>query len=245
MKLEHTTVLILDDEPAALEQSQKAIQAFVPEERILCATSAAEVIRLLEENPVQIMFIDVELNGTDGFTVADYVCRTYPEIYRVFLTGHTELGAKGYEYEALDFLSKPVDLFRLEKTFERYCRQTGGQPREQERVAVELARGFALISPEDIRYIAKEHRKTVICCSKDAYKVPYSLEQAEALFREYRFVRIHNSILAPLSRIVRVEEVDFGKTYCAILDDGTNLSVSRAGYLKLREYLSVKGIQFM
>ena len=243
--LENVTVLILDDEPIALEQSQKAIREFVPENRIHCARNASEAIRFLAENPVQIIFIDVELSDTDGFSVADYVRRAYPKTFRVFLTGHTELGAKSYDYEAFDFISKPIDLFRLESTFERYCRQAEGKPKDSGRIAVETSRGFILIAPEEILYIAKEQRKTVIHCKNEAYKVPYSLEEIEAVFSEYRIIRIHNSVLAPLSHIVRVEEASFGCTYSATLDDGTSLPVSRNGYAKLREYLSAKGTVFI
>ena len=245
MKLEHTTVLILDDEPEALAQSQRAMEEFVPKERILTARSAAEVRCILSEASVQLMFIDVEMPGTDGFSVADYVRRTYPEIACVFLTGHTELGAKSYDYEALDFLSKPIDLFRLEKTLERYQRKRGGEPKENGRVAIETSRGFVLIAPEEIRYIAKEHRKTVIHLKNETYKVAYSLEEIEAIFGEYQILRIHNSVLAPLFRIVRVEQVDYGNTYYAMLDDGTSIAVSRSGYARLREHLSARGIQFM
>ncbi len=108
---------------------------------------------------MDLVFIDREMPDTDGFSIADYVRDIQPKAKCVFLTGHTELGAKSYEYEPLDFLCKPVDILRLRKTFDRYerTRSAGGPATEQ--IGIESTTGFVLLSPADILYITRENRK--------------------------------------------------------------------------------------
>ena len=116
MRLEDTIVLILDDEPASLEESRLAMKEYVKEENIICCTSAVETMRVIESRPVNLAFLDVEMPGTNGFTMSEYIHTKQPAMKYVFLTGHTELGAVSYDYEPFDFLSKPIDIVRLQKT---------------------------------------------------------------------------------------------------------------------------------
>lgn len=115
-------VLIVDDEPICLEQSRQKIALYVGEEHICTAQNAVEVMEILRNTAVDLAFVDVEMPDTDGFSIIEYLRSTQPGAKSVFLTGHTELGAKSYDYEPLDFLCKPLDTLRLKKTFERFER---------------------------------------------------------------------------------------------------------------------------
>ena len=79
MELSELRVLILDDEPAALAASAEKAALYVPEENILRASSAAELVRLLNAAPVDLSFLDVEMPDTDGFSAADYIRSVRPE----------------------------------------------------------------------------------------------------------------------------------------------------------------------
>ena len=238
-------VLIVDDEPICLEQSRQKIALYVGEEHICTAQNAVEVMEILRNTAVDLAFVDVEMPDTDGFSIIEYLRSTQPGAKSVFLTGHTELGAKSYDYEPLDFLCKPLDALRLKKTFERFerSRSPGRQSREQ--VALEGASGFVLVSPCDILYIAREGRKAVIHCKTENHMVPYALDELETIFSDFGLFRIHQSYLVPLERIGRVMRSEFGKTYSATLTDGTQVPVSRGKYGALREHLAAEGIQFV
>ncbi len=245
MSLENLRVLILDDEQASLEHSKAAIASFLPEGNIFSATSAVEAMRILEYHPIGMAFVDIEMPDTDGFSVAAFIRATYPEIKLVFLTGHAELGAKCFDYEPFDFLSKPVDVMRLRKTLTRYETAQGGGSVKKELVAVDTGAGLVLLSPDDILYIAKDKRKTVIHCARRDYTVQYSLEELETIFSDYGLFRTHQSFLVPLGRIVSVQPAEFGKTYTARLSDGSQIPMSRNQYGKLRDHLLARGIRIL
>lgn len=245
MRLEDTVVLILDDEPDSLEASKTAIAEYVKEENIISCTSVVETMRVIESRPVDLAFLDVEMPGTNGFAMSEYIHTKQPEMKYVFLTGHTELGALSYDYEPLDFLSKPIDMVRLQKTLERYLLTKNKAEYKKDMVAVDTSSGFVLLSPEKICYISKENRKTFIHCTDKVFQVQYSLDELEAIFSDYGVFRTHQSFLVSLQHVASVGQADFGKTYTALLDDGKKVPVSRNQYAKLREHLQHSGIRFM
>lgn len=245
MEMEQLQILVLDDEPMALLESVQKLCLYIPEHNIHRASNAVETMRILKTLPIDIAFIDAEMPDTDGFTVAEYIKDTQPKTQIVFLTGHTELAAKSYDYEPLDFLTKPVDALRLKKTFDRYLARKIPQTKAQERIAVETTTGFVLISPEDICYIAREARKTVIHCASGDYAVRYSLDELETTFEEFDLFRCHQSYLVPLKGIVSVTQSDFGKTYYACLSDGQRIPVSHNKFSTLKRQLKDWGIHFI
>lgn len=246
MLLEDTRVLIVDDEPAILEQSRRLIECFVAKKNIYCSTNAVETMRIIETQPIELAFLDIEMPDANGFSLSEYIHVHQPNVKVVFLTGHVELGAKSFDYEPFDFLSKPIDVIRLEKTFSRYEAIKKKQDNVLgEKVAIDTTSGFVLISPMEISYIAKENRKTIIHCKDKSYVVQYSLDVLEAIFSDYGMFRIHQSFIACLSQIISVSQADFGKTYYARLKDGNTIPVSRGKYAKLREYMTRQGVRFM
>ena len=245
MNFDDLHVLLLDDEPVSLEHSKAALCSFVPEANIFGAHSAVEAMGILKEQSIEMAFLDLEMPDTDGFSVAEYIHSAYPQIKVVFLTGHVEMGAKSFDYEPFDFLGKPVDVMRLQKTLKRYEAAMSDAGGKKELVAVDTGTGLVLLQPEDIVYIAKEHRRTVIHCAGKNYTVQYSLEEMERIFGDYGLFRTHQSFLVPLSKIVSVQLADFGKTYTVRLVDGSQVPMSRIQYSKLRGHLTARGIRIL
>ena len=245
--MKNINVLIVDDDEPSRRLSLRAMEQLVEPARIHTAENAAETIRILREEPIELAFLDIDMPDTDGFSLADYIRNNYPQVMIVFLTGFVDFAARSYDYEPLDFLTKPIDLMRLNKTLERYeSRGKKAHDYTKDRVAVDTSEGFVLLSPEEIAYIGKELRNIRLHCKNgQTYTVRHSLDELEAVFSDFQFFRIHQSYLAPLSGIVSVKTSAFGKTYEAILADGTALPVSRNKYQQLRSYLQSKGIPFL
>ena len=241
------TVLIVDDDAGSLRLSRSSMEHLIDPARIRTAQSAAEAIDILEHQKIDLVFLDIDMPDTSGFTIADYIRRSQPQTAYVFLTGYVDFAARSYDYEPLDFLTKPIDLPRLQKTLARYEARSQ-QPRDysRERIAVDTSMGFVLLSPSEISYVNKEQRTVKLHCrSGEEYVVRHSLDELESIFSDADFFRIHQSNLVPLSNIVSVRPSRFGKTYEAVLSDQTCLPVSRDKYQKLRSFLTSRGIQFI
>lgn len=238
-------VLIVDDEPASLEQSRESIALYVEASRIHTAANSVEVMGVLQSTPIALAFVDIEMADTDGFSVAGYLQSVQPKARYVFLTGHAELGAKSYDYEPLDFLCKPVSALRLKKTFERYEKAAAARRDALEQIAVETTGGFVLLSPAEILYVTRERRKVTIYCEKQSYPVSSSLEELELILEEFGLFRCHQSYLVSLSHVAGVAQSDFGRTYWAVLRDGQRVPVSRSKYGAIQERMRSRGVQFL
>ena len=234
-------VLIVDDDSVALAAARQNIGFYVEEERIYQATNAVEMMRLLSTVPMDLAFLDMEMPDIDGFTIADYLAKIQPKTKYVFLTGHTEMGAKSYEYDPIDFLCKPVNVLRLSKTFERYDRLAGSST-AQEQIAVESGNGLVLIQPQEIRYISRDSRKTIIHCGEKVHVVKMPLAELEMIFADYDLVRCHQSFLVALSHVVGVEKSVFGRTYTAVLDTEDKIPVSRGRFEELWGKMTENGV---
>lgn len=241
-------ILIVDDDENSLRLSLTAMEVLTDPACIHCARTAAETMAALSAEKIDLVFLDIDMPDTSGFSIADYLRQNYPQIKYVFLTGYVDFAVRSYDYEPLDFLTKPIDLMRLRKTLERYASRSQQQAPDysRERIAVETSIGFVLLSPSEISYAGKERRTVKLYrAGGKEYVVRHSLDELESIFSDFGFFRIHQSYLAPLSNIISVQPSRFGKTYEAVLSDQTCLPVSRDKYQKLRSFLVSKGVQFI
>lgn len=237
-------VLLLDDEPDSLAFSRQAIARFVPMESIHCAQTVEEALEILQTAPIQLAFLDVELTHSDGFALCEYLHQHYPGVAVVILTGHVDLGAKSYDYEPFDFLTKPVDVLRMERTFQRFRQRQSAATAP--RVMIETNAGFVLLNPKDICYIVKNGSVCEVhCINGEQYRVTYTLDRLEAMLARDNFFRTHQSYLVPVERILQVKGTKFGNTYEARLDDGTTVPVSRSKYAKLKEYILAQSMRLL
>lgn len=245
MEKVQANILIVDDELASMEESRKMISLYAEEDRIHTASNSVEVLGILHSMPIDLAFVDIEMPDNDGFTIAGCIQSAQPRAKYVFLTGHTELGARSYDYEPLDFLCKPVNVLRLEKTFRRFEKARAQGRGAMGQIGIESTGGFVLVSPGEILYITRENRKTVVCCESDSYTVKNSLEELELIFGEYGLFRCHQSYLLSLHHVTGVVQSGFGRTYFAVLGNGQRIPVSRGKYAAMQERLRAGGVQFL
>ena len=237
------SVLIVDDDKNSLHLSYSAMSQLVAPEYIHCAENAAQTLEILKSQK-----IDIDMPDTNGFSIAEYIRDNQPHVKYVFLTGYVDFAVRSFDYEPLDFLTKPIDLMRLKKTLDRFAahNQPSTSDYSRERIAVDTSIGFVLLSPAEISYIGKDKRAIKIHCTNGVeYIVRRTMDEMESVLSDFGFFRIHQSYLVPLNNIISVRSAMFGKTYEATLNDQTCLPVSRDKYRKLRSFLMNRGIHFL
>lgn len=85
------TVLCVDDEPNILSSLQRALRN--PRLRVLTAPGGAEALDLLRRTPVDLVISDMRMPGMDGAQLLEEVRRHWPEVMRMLLTGHADMGS--------------------------------------------------------------------------------------------------------------------------------------------------------
>src|SRR5678815_4600904 len=145
MKLKWS-VLIADDEPVARRGVRQLLAAF-PEFAVAGeCRNGAEVLGALDVSAPDVVFLDIQMPGIDGFEVIrKRGVERMPAV--VFLTAFDQFAIKAFEAEALDYLVKPVSEARFAATMKRLEKRLSHSSRvsQDERIVVTTPRGATVL----------------------------------------------------------------------------------------------------
>ncbi|HYE58487.1 MAG TPA: LytTR family DNA-binding domain-containing protein [Rhodothermales bacterium] len=231
--------MIVDDEPLARERLRRLLaQAEVPVEVVGAAASGDEAVPLIHEMAPDVVFLDVQMPVLDGFDVVDLLMPPRPAI--IFTTAFDEYALRAFEAHALDYLTKPVRLERLNGALRRIAAPAGRLKqtvamdeltRERgarllHRLTVEVGRHLRVVQIDEIRYIESDDRLVFVHLAGGRHLTSFTLDELEQRLDPVHFVRIHRSYIVNL-RHVRELIPWFSDTYRLRLLDGTELPVAR------------------
>jgi two-component system, LytTR family, response regulator len=251
-------VLVVDDERIA-RQGLRALLAADPEVEVVgeCA-SGSQAVEALRRHPVDILFLDVEMAGMDGFQVLREVGpeRTAAVI---FVTAYDTYALKAFEVHALDYLLKPFDDERFARVLARakehvrggriqtLARQLAGllgtaapppapsapapapaAPAYLERLVLKDVGRVAFLAVDEVDWLEAEDYYIQVHAGGQTHLVRQSLREMEAQLDPRRFVRIHRSTIINVQRVKELRPLFHGE-YQVLLHDGTSLKLSR-GY---------------
>jgi DNA-binding LytR/AlgR family response regulator len=244
--------LIADDEPAARSRLTRLLAAH-PGIRIVGeAADGLEALRSIEELRPDLVFLDIQMPGLDGFQVLRSIAADAPRPLIVFVTGFDQHALEAFEANALAYLLKPVERERLAAVLERatkICEYERLRQEEDRRVA-EIARAsapvlkqivgrkrdrFLLVAPEDILYFVAEGGLVKAKTAADTLLVNYALADLEAGLAG-SFFRARRSFLVNLARVREIRPY-FKSSFLLIMNDasGSEIQVSERQAKLLRQ----------
>jgi two-component system LytT family response regulator len=110
--------ILVDDEPLATQGLRLRLQAHEDVEIIATASNGREAIRAIKTDKPDLVFLDIQMPGFDGFSVIQGLLEVEPPLF-VFVTAYDQYALKAFEAQAVDYLMKPVEEDRLAATMER------------------------------------------------------------------------------------------------------------------------------
>lgn len=110
--------LIVDDEKLAIQGLQLRLEKFEDVEIIGTCANGREAIRSIKTEKPDLVFLDIQMPGFDGFSVVKGVMEIEPPLF-VFVTAFEEHAIRAFEANAVNYLMKPVDEDKLADTIER------------------------------------------------------------------------------------------------------------------------------
>ncbi|WP_086606782.1 LytR/AlgR family response regulator transcription factor [Erythrobacter donghaensis] len=137
--------ILVDDEKLAIQGLQLRLQAFDDVEIIDTCANGREAIRKIKTEKPDLVFLDIQMPGFDGFSVVKGVMEIEPPLF-VFVTAYEEHAIRAFEANAVNYLMKPVDEQKLADTIER-VRQRLAEKKSAED-AGQLLDVLAEIAPE-------------------------------------------------------------------------------------------------
>jgi len=213
-----------------------------------CGNGFAAVKAVAEHKP-DLLFLDVQMPKLDGFEVLELIDR---EIAVVFVTAFDQYAMKAFDAAAADYLLKPFGQDRLHNALQRVRRRLGvaaplpaalelkaaARAPEQysERIVVKDGTRVHIIPVAKLDYAEAQDDYVSLHSEKKSYLKQQTISSLEAALDPARFVRVHRSFIVKLDRIAKIEPYT-KDTRLALLSDGTQIPVSRAGYARLKELL--------
>lgn len=245
------TVALIDDEPLARLRLRTLLAQTEPACEVVgeFGESVAALLWLREQDAVgqgpDMILLDIQMPGLDGMVLAARLreLRDPPAI--VFVTAHAEHAVRAFDVAALDYLTKPVRLERLQASLGRVQRWRQAQPRLQALdadVVVVQDRGRMLRIPvADVLYFKAEQKTVTLHTATEVHPVSESLTELESRVGE-RFIRVHRNALVArramkaLQRRVDGEDEEGGETWAVqIMPTQVWLAVSRRQVTAVRE----------
>src|SRR6185369_3879830 len=110
--------ILVDDEPLATQGLQLRLQAHDDIEVVGTAANGREAIRQIKTHKPDLVFLDIQMPGFDGFSVIQGLMDVEPPLF-VFVTAFGDHALRAFDAQAVDYLMKPVDEDRLAATMER------------------------------------------------------------------------------------------------------------------------------
>lgn len=232
--------ILIDDERDALEVLEWLIKTYCPEVSIMAMfTSSEEGLKALQSLKPDILFLDIEMPKMNGFDLLERLGKVEFEI--VFCTAYDQFAVKAFKYSALHYLLKPIDPEDLKAAIARVKEDNQAPSIEQvevllqeirqpvkttpRRIALTTADGMIFIPSDEILFCEAESNYTKVVL-QDGRKIVVSkvLKELDEALSGPDFCRVHSSYLINLNRIKKYVRGEGGYL---IMDDGTNISISR------------------
>lgn len=245
--------VIVDDEELARRLLREFIAGEPDIEVIAECANGFDAVKVIGEMAPELVFLDVQMPKLDGFEVLELIGK---EVAVIFVTAYDSYAMKAFDAHAVDYLLKPFSKERFETALARARQRIAStEPRGDEEVeALELAaaaRGpeqFAqrivvkdgakvtIIPVEKLDYVQAQDDYVELHSQKKGYLKQQTISSLETSLDPRQFVRIHRSCIVNLERINKIEPYT-KDSRVAVLNDGTQLPVSRAGYARLTALL--------
>ena len=143
--------ILVDDEPLAIQGLQLRLEPHEDVEIVDTCSNGREAIRSIKTNKPDLVFLDIQMPGFDGFSVVQGLMEVEPPLF-VFVTAYSDHAIRAFEAQAVDYLMKPVEEDRLAATLDR-VRQRLAEKRGVEEVD-RLREALAEVAPEAAAEIA-------------------------------------------------------------------------------------------
>lgn len=245
--------LIVDDEPLARDGLRILLQEQPNIAHIAQARNGPEALTLIRTERPHIVFLDIQMPTMDGFAVIKEVgVEAMPAV--VFVTAHDQYAIQAFEFNAIDYLLKPVTGERFSHTLERVRTRLGIQdvdhqqtiallemmasrPKYLTRVALRTAGRIFFVNVEEIAWIqaAENYVQLHLQNPSPGHLLHVPINTVEASLDPAMFMRIHRSLIVNTQHIKELNTGSHGE-FIVKLKNGACLQSSRTYHEKIKRW---------
>jgi len=249
------SAIVVDDEKLASDELAYQLREFPDVEVVATASNGLEAVEMIENLEPDLVFLDVQMPGLDGMGVIRKLReKGIPLPYFVMATAYDQYAIEAFQYEALDYLLKPVEKSRLTQTIERarkgVAERLKSAPAElplpkpslqRTKLLVRSNQRNFIVDAQDVVYATIEDGLiTVVASNMEGQSNYRTIEELQSNLDADTFWRVHRSYLVNIHRIKEVIPW-FKSSFQLRMDDKkqTEIPVSRVQTKRLRALLKL------
>lgn len=246
--------IIADDEVLAREGLRLLLSADNDVEVVAECSNGSETIVALQEQQADVLFLDIQMPGTDGFGVIEEIGVAHLPVV-VFITAYNEYAVRAFEVEALDYVTKPLEPERIQNTLRRVRERlaTQGAPITQEQlksaltVLGEVSSGHQkhpkwilvpngskdmFVTVDEIEWIEADSYYSCLHVGSKRYVLRETIKQLAATLDPNTFIRVHRSAIVNVNYVREILREGPNEGW-VVLSNGERLKMSKPGWQSL------------
>jgi len=249
-------VFIADDEMLARDRIRALLEKHSDIEICGEASAGDQAVVALRELKPDLLFLDVQMPGRDGFAVLRSLGDALP--VTIFVTAYDRYAVEAFTASALDFLLKPFNRARFEQALARarttlrdrdlraelrgrmaeLIAEARGGAHFSSRIVVKVDGKHVFLPVAELRWVQAEGDYARLHVARRTYLIRERMNTLAAKLDPERFLRIHRSTIVNLEHI-REAHPGVGGDYIVRLDDDTDLTVSRSYRAGVQKFLDL------
>lgn len=202
--------IIVDDEYPTRQELSSILSSIKDVDIVAECSIGQEALEYLENNPADIIFLDIEMPLINGLEIAKIIRSTIPnppEI--VFSTGYSQFAVQAFDLQAFDYVLKPYTPERILVTIMRYRNLkkqiSNVKHKDNFKLPIWYNDKMILLNPEtEISLVRAELQKIIVTTNKGEFEINTPLKDIENKLKNHGFLRTHKSYIVNISKIKEV-----------------------------------------
>ena len=228
-------ILVVDDEPLAVERLQLLLARCSGASVVGTANDGEAALRIAEAVTPDLVLLDIAMPGMDGIDVARALSESGIDPAVVFVTAFDNFAVAAFDVAAIDYLMKPVQVDRLERTLDRVRAHLAGgdrsgrrrMPAHVEEFWVPDHSGLVRIAASDIERVTAERDYMRLHVGARSWLIHRTIAKLEEDLDPALFIRVHRSVILRRDTISGLYRDDAGH-WTARLRDGGEQRIGRS-----------------
>jgi two-component system LytT family response regulator len=253
---------LVDDEPLAIERLKRLLTNFDGLRIVGTATDPAVALDTLKSDSVDVLFLDIQMPGMNGF---ELLARLPEQPFVIFTTAYDEYALQAFQVNSIDYLLKPIEAEQLARAINKLERlrpiakpewqqspqlpallqQLAASLRGQradypQRVASRVGERITFLDLDAVTHFVAQDKLTYAVIDCHPHCVDQTIAELEQRLDPARFLRIHRSSLVNVDWIQEVNSWFAGKVVVSLKDaEHTQLTVARDRVRNLKSRLGI------
>jgi two-component system, LytTR family, response regulator LytT len=229
-------ILIIEDEALAARRLARMTKEILGPacESLTIKSSVDDAGTHLQSHPVQLVLLDLNLNGASGFDLFKRLASG--SFHTIIVSASLDQAVTAFDHGVLDFVPKPFSRDRLEKAFARLSGARAARAPGMKYLSVKNYGEIRLVSLENVRFFKAADDYVEILLNDNTLELYSKSMDALMQLLPSPYCRIHKSYIVDLSKAKTIHVYGGGKYELELLD-GMKLPVSRTQYQAIQEKL--------